>query len=53
MQLVEQPVIARGDPRYRPIDPVAFAAKHRWNAAQYLVRQSFIHEGKYLNNTAI
>jgi putative transposase len=53
MQLVEQHVIARGDPRYRQIDPVAFASKNLWNAANYLVRQSFIHEGKYLSDAAI
>jgi hypothetical protein len=45
MQLVEQHVIARGDARYRPIDAAAFASKNLWNAANYLVRQSFIKDG--------
>ena len=45
MQLVEQHVIARTDPRYPRIDAAAFASKNLWNAANYLVRQSFIHEG--------
>lgn len=53
MHLVEQQVIARGDPRSRQIDAVAFASKNLWNAANYLVRQSFIHEGQYLKNAAI
>jgi len=53
MRLVEQHVIARGDPRYGQIDAAAFASKNLWNAANYLVRQAFIHEGRYLNNTAV
>src|SRR5258708_2906092 len=53
MQVVEQHVISRGDPRYRQIDEAAFQAKNLWNAANYLVRQSFIHEGIYLNNVAV
>jgi putative transposase len=53
MKLVEQHVIQRGDPRYGRIDVAAFASKNLWNAANYLVRQSFILQGVYLNNTAI
>jgi transposase len=53
MQLVEHQVIARGDPRDRPIDPVACAAKNLWNAANYRVRQSFLPEGKDLHTAAI
>lgn len=53
MQLVEQHVIARSDQRYPAIDVAAFASKNLWNAANYLVRQAFIHEGVYLNNVAI
>src|SRR5262250_3410165 len=49
MQLVEQHVIDRKDPRYRVIDEAAFKSKNLYNAALYEVRQSFIHEGKYLN----
>jgi putative transposase len=41
MQLVEQHIIKHADPR--------FAAKNLYNAANYVVRQSFIHEGIYLN----
>jgi putative transposase len=51
MQLVEQHVIARSDPRYSVIDEAAFKSKNLYNAALYEIRQSFIHEGKYLNYT--
>jgi putative transposase len=50
MQLVERPVIQRADPRFAAIDQVAFASKNRYNAAHYVVRQSFIHEGVFLNS---
>jgi putative transposase len=53
MQLVEQHLVSRGDPRYHQIDVAAFASKNLWNAANYLVRQAFINEGRYLNNVAI
>src|SRR5579883_810729 len=49
MQLVEQHVIDRRDPRYAVIDEAAFTSKHLYNAANYEYRQAFIHEGKYLN----
>ncbi len=49
MQLVEQHVIARGDPRFAVIDEAAFAAKNLYNAALYDIRQAFIHEGTFLN----
>jgi len=49
MQLVEQHVIDRKDPRYGVIDEAAFKSKNLYNAALYEIRQAFIHEGKYLN----
>ena len=49
MQLTEQHIINRSDPRFAMIDPAAFKSKNLYNAALYLVRQSYIHEGKYLN----
>ena len=49
MQLVEQHVIGRNDPRYIMIDEAAFKSKNLYNAALYEIRQAFIHEGKYLN----
>jgi putative transposase len=48
MQLVEQHVISRSDSRFALIDQAAFAAKNLYNAALYLVRQSFIFEHQYL-----
>jgi len=48
MQLVEQHVIDRNDARYQVIDQAAFASKNLYNAANYLVRQSFIHTGVWL-----
>ncbi len=53
MKLVEQHVIKQADPRYQRIDAAAFASKNLWNAANYLVRQSFIFGSVYLNNTAV
>jgi putative transposase len=53
MQLAEQHVIKRGDPRYGRIDEAAFASKNLWNLANYYVRQSFIFQHIYLNNTAV
>jgi putative transposase len=46
MQLVERHVITRADPRFKAIDRAAFASKHRYNAALYMTRQAFIHEGR-------
>jgi putative transposase len=50
MQLVEQHIISKNDPSYEAIDQAAFASKNLWNAANYVVRQSFIHEGISLDN---
>jgi len=49
MQLVEQHVIDKSDPRHAIIDDAAFKSKNLYNAGNYEVRQSYIHEGKYLN----
>jgi putative transposase len=48
MQLVEQHLIRRSDPRWTRIDQAAFASKNLYNQANYQIRQAFIHEGKYL-----
>jgi putative transposase len=53
MRLVEQHVIRDSDPRYPAIDRAAFASKNLYNAANYIVRQSFIHAGVYLNFAAV
>jgi len=49
MQLVEQHIIDRNDPRYSVIDEAAFASKNLYNAALYEIRQAFIHEGRYIS----
>src|SRR5690242_18493804 len=53
MQLVEQHCIGAHDPRHAVIDDAAFRSKNLYNAANYLVRQSFIHHGVYLNYATI
>jgi hypothetical protein len=42
MQLVEQHIIRNTDARFRAIDRAAFASKNLYNAANYLVRQTYI-----------
>jgi IS605 OrfB family transposase len=53
MQLVEQHVSCDADPRYAALDRAAFASKNLYNAANYLVRQSFIHAGISRNFAAV
>ena len=48
MQLVEQHMIDRKDPRYVLIDEAAFKSKNLYNAALYEMRQTYIFEGRYL-----
>src|SRR5215472_10169029 len=48
MQLVEQHVISRTDERFAAIDVAAFKAKNLYNAALYLVRQTYLFEHRYL-----
>jgi putative transposase len=48
MQLVEQHVISKSDPRHAVIDAAAFASKNLYNQATYQIRQAYIHEGTYL-----
>src|SRR5262249_43232624 len=49
MRLTEQHIVTRGEPQFAAIDAAAFAAKNLYNAALYLVRQSFIFQSVYLN----
>jgi len=53
MQLVEQHIIEKNDPRFAKLDAAAFASKNLWNAANYLVRQSFIFDKTYLDNVQV
>lgn len=45
MQLVERHVIKPNNPQWKEIDDAAFASKNLYNAANYIVRQTFIKEG--------
>jgi putative transposase len=49
MQLTEHHILSRGDAHFALIDRAAFAAKNLYNAANYIVRQSFINDEGYLN----
>jgi putative transposase len=49
MQVVEQHIISKHDPRYAMIDAAAFASKNLYNAANYELRQAFIHQGRYIS----
>ncbi len=53
MKLTEQHVIDRKDPRFAVIDAAAFKSKNLYNAANYEIRQAFIHEGTYLDYNAM
>ena len=47
MQLVEQHIIPKTDPRFEPIDCAAFLSKNLYNAANYAVRQTFVFDHRY------
>ncbi len=53
MKRVEQHVIEKTHPQFRALDEMALASKNLWNLANYHVRQAFIFQHTYLNNTAI
>jgi putative transposase len=53
LKLVEQHIIEKSDPRWAALDEAAFASKNLWNAANYLVRQSFIFQGTYMDNVKV
>ncbi|WP_242044939.1 hypothetical protein [Anabaena azotica] len=53
MRLVERHVIKIGHQFYKEIHDLAWRSKNLYNYANYLVRQSLIFEGKYLNNAAV
>ena len=52
MRRVEQQVIKQSHPQFRAIDALAFASKNLWNLSNYQVRQSFLSQHTYLNNSA-
>ncbi|MBV9690908.1 MAG: transposase [Ktedonobacteraceae bacterium] len=48
MQLTEQHIIKRGDPRFAALDAASFASKNLYNAALYQLRQAFFADGTWL-----
>ena len=48
MQLVEQHIISKGDSRFQAIDDAAFASKNLYNTANYILRQEFIFNNRYI-----
>lgn len=53
MRLVERHIIKQGHKFYKELDDLAWRSKNLYNYSNYLVRQSFINEGRYLNNIDI
>ncbi|WP_413171362.1 RNA-guided endonuclease InsQ/TnpB family protein [Anabaena azotica] len=53
MKLVERHIIKKTHQFYQQIDELCWRSKNLYNYANYLVRQSFILEGSYLDNTKI
>lgn len=49
MQLVEEHIIKKSDPRYAEIDAACFASKNLYNAANYELRQAFFQRGRTLS----
>ena len=48
IQLVEQHHIKSTDPRFILIDKASFAAKNLYNKVNYIIRQEFINNGKWI-----
>jgi len=49
MQLTERHIIKSTERRFALIDELAFKSKNLYNAANYLIRQSFIYGWGYIN----
>ncbi|MBV9706262.1 MAG: transposase [Chloroflexi bacterium] len=49
MQLTEQHIIKRGDPRFVALDAASFASKNLYNAGLYEIRQAFFADGTRLS----
>ena len=49
MQLTEQHIIKRGDPRFVALDAASFAFKNLYNAGLYEIRQAFFADGTRLS----
>ncbi|NJS09787.1 MAG: transposase, partial [Microcoleus sp. CSU_2_2] len=49
MRLAERHIIKSTEPRFAPIDALAFQSKNLYNAANYVIRQNFVYGWGYLN----
>ncbi len=49
MQLTERHIIKSTEHRFALIDELAFKSKNLYNAANYVIRQSFIYGWGYVN----
>jgi len=49
MQLTERHIIKSTEHRFAQIDSLAFKSKNLYNAANYVIRQSFIYGWNYVN----
>jgi hypothetical protein len=49
MQLAERHIIKSTEYRFPEIDEVAFKSKNLYNAANYVIRQSFVYGWSYIN----
>lgn len=53
MQLVEKHIIKKSHKFYAQIDNACFLSKNLYNHANFIIRQSFINDNKYINYNAI
>ena len=49
MQLAERHIIKSTEHRFTQIDELAFKSKNLYNAANYVIRQSFVYGSGYIN----
>lgn len=49
VQRAEQIIIRKSHPKFKVIDKQCFHSKNLYNEANYVIRQEFIENGKYLN----
>jgi putative transposase len=53
MQLVEQHIIGKNDPRWSAIDAASFLSKNLHNAANYFVRQEYLFNHRFIPYTKL
>ena len=53
MQLVEKHIIKKSHKYYKELDNLCFLSKNLYNAANYIIRQEFISNKKYINFNAL